>query len=109
VFLKQSRYTYCDAKLIAAHWKQSIERSKAFIGGKIALKNTVAIDNTLVGARAAQKGNPAARCSFAEAGFSYDDAQKLAKLWNIGVPQAKVRAEDKILAGGEARVRKLLK
>jgi hypothetical protein len=109
VFLRQSKYTYCDAKIIASLWKQSVERSKAYIGAKLATKNAAAVDNVLASARANAKKNRGARCSFHEAGYSFDDAVALGKIWKISESDTKVRVEDKILAGNEALVRKLLK
>src|SRR5262245_15459843 len=76
-FLKQSRYTYCDVKVLSALWQQSISDAKARVGVKLQARAEKYLDSELANARK----NAAARCTFAEAGFTFDDAQRLAKLW----------------------------
>lgn len=108
-FLRQSKYTYCDAKIIAGLWKESLLQAKTFIGLKLNSNNTAAIDSALVEARAFATKNPAARCTFSEAGFTAYDAQVLAGRWNKTDAQVRATVEQKILAGKEAYVRSLLK
>ena len=108
-FLTQDKYTYCDVKLLSALWKQSVSDAKATIGIKLQAKSDPTIDKMLVDARAAAKKTASLRCTFAEAGFSYEDAATLAKLWKKTESAAKVLAEDKILAGGEKNLRAILK
>jgi hypothetical protein len=109
VFLKQQKYTYCDAKFLSVLWKTSVSDAKTTIGGKVFAKQEATLDAALPGARKAAAAAKGGRCTFHEAGFSYTDAQKLAKLWKVPESTAKTKAEDKILAGGEKGLRSILK
>lgn len=108
-YLQQDKYTYCDVKILSALWKQSIADSKVTVGAKIQAKNDAFLTAELTKARQAAQKNPAARCKFSEAGFTYDDAVKLSKAWKNTAAQAKALAEDKILGGAEKYVRDLVK
>lgn len=108
-FLKQSKYTYCDAKMISGMWKQSVVEGKTLIGAKLISKNTRALTKAVTSARANAKKNPEARCSFDEAGFGYDDVMKLAGVWKKEVSETKARIDEMILNGQEAQVRATLK
>lgn len=108
-FLAQDKYTYCDAKMIAGMWKQSIEESKAFIGAKLGMRSTRSVDRTVSKARVHAQKNQAARCSFHDAGFTYQDAVRLARMWRVSEGDAKALVEDKIVAGQEAAIRQQLR
>ena len=56
-------------------------------------------------ARENARKNASARCTFAEAGFSFDDAQKLAKAWATTAAKAKAMVELKIASGLESSIR----
>ena len=110
-FLQQDKYTYCDAKVLAALWKVSVDDAKANVGRKLSDEKYLSTQLTNARANAKNriaKGEKGTRCSFAEAGLTYEDAQKLAKLWKTTESNAKVMAEDKILAGGEKGLRQIL-
>lgn len=108
VFLKQQKYSYCDAKFLSVLWKTSVADAKTTIGSKVFNKQDATLDSQLPGARKAAATANGGRCTFHEAGFSYADAQKLAKLWKVPEASAKTKAEDKILAGGEKGLRAML-
>jgi hypothetical protein len=108
-FLKQDRFTYCDAKLIAGLWKMGIEEGKAWIGEKLQAKAPNLVEAQLVKARADAKRHPENRCEFGETEFGYDDAVKLAKLWKVDVTRAKTMVEQKVNDGHSAMVRQQLK
>jgi hypothetical protein len=108
-YLQQEKYTYCDVKILSALWKQSVSDAKATVGLKLQNKGEKQLDTALVTARANARKNASLRCTFAEAGFSFDDAKTLAKMWKKTESAAKVMAEEKILAGGEPSLRELLK
>jgi len=59
-------------------------------------------------ARSDSDKNAAKRCGFADTGFSYDDAEKLAKLWKTSVSDAKARVERKASTGNSSVVHELL-
>jgi hypothetical protein len=99
-------YTYCDAKLLSAAWKQSLAEAKALAADKVAAGNAASVEAALDQGRKLASRNKKLRCGFAEAGFTFDDAEVLAKLWSSSTAEAKAVVEDKLLfRGGEARVR----
>ena len=102
-----SKYTYCDAKLLAGLWQQSVADAKATIGRKVGGGNPAAIERALVGARK-RAARTRLRCSYQEAGLTYDDAERLAKLWKRSVTDAKAMIEAKLLTGGVDSIRELL-
>src|SRR6185369_8398270 len=90
-------------------WKQSIAEAKSLAGAKLRASDTATVDRALVDARKNATRNPKLRCNYVEAGFTFEDAEKLAKVWNKTAGQAKALIETKLLApGGEAALRKLL-
>lgn len=107
-FLRQDKYTYCDVKILSSLWKSSIADAKVTVGAKLEANSTAYLDGQLRSARDAAVKNPSARCSFNEAGFTYEDAKKLAALWKVGENRAKAIAEDKILGGAEKSLRTML-
>ena len=108
-FLKQDKYTYCDVKALSAMWKQSIADAKVTVGVKLEAKNTTSLDAELKNARQFTQKNPQLRCNYVEAGFSYDDAKKLAAIWKVDVSRAKAMIEEKIAYGGEQSLRVMVK
>jgi len=105
VFLKQNRFTYCDAKMLAAMWRKSVDDAKAFIGAKLSANSVESVKAVVESARKNAVKNAPARCKFAEAGFTFDDAQKLAKLWGVTATKAKATVELKIANGLESSLR----
>jgi hypothetical protein len=104
-----SGYTYCDAKVLAAHWKSSLDDAKATVGVKVGRGITDYVKDELRLARAEAQKDPSRGCRFDETGLRYGDAQKLAKLWKTSVDKAKALVEQKILTdGGEQRIHALL-
>lgn len=106
-FLK-SKYTYCDAKVLSFLWRQSIDESKSRIGRKIGWGDQKILNDMLNRARVNAQKVPKARCKFHEAGYTYEDAEKLSRIWRRSVGDSKSLVEQKILGGGEYVVRKLL-
>lgn len=104
----QSGYAYCDAKLLSSLWSTSVAESKATIGRKVRGGNKPAVEASLVRARGAAAKDPAKRCVFSDTGFSYADAEKLAKLWKMPITKAKALVEQKVTAGDSEVVRSQL-
>jgi hypothetical protein len=100
-----SKYRYCDAKLLAGMWKSSIEDAKTTIGAKVMARSGAVVEKLLADAR---KQPSPARCSFYDAGFSYEDIEKLAKVWKKSISDSKAFANDKIFWGNEAMLHRLL-
>ncbi len=82
-----SQYTYCDAKLVAGLWKISIDDAKAEIGRKIEGGYAGNIAPILQQARDASL-----TCEWADVPHGYDDAERLARVWNMdSVEDAKAK------------------
>src|ERR1043165_8772158 len=84
-FLKQEKYTYCDAKILAEHWKIATKDAKATIGSKIQLGS----DDFLRKELDASWQTTKLKCTYVDGGFTLKDGQKLAKLWPITVAESK--------------------
>ncbi len=76
-----SKYTYCDAKLVAGVWSISITQAKAEIGMKI--QNGIESNIPLILRDARNAGYA---CEWADTPHNYNDAEKLAKLWGYADP-----------------------
>jgi hypothetical protein len=103
-----SKYTYCDAKMLSFLWRQSIDESKSRIGRKVGWGDDKVLEGMLRRARNQAQKLPKARCNFHEAGFTYQDAEKLSRIWRTSPGQSKSLVEQKIMGGGESKVRSLL-
>lgn len=80
-----SQYHYCDAKLMADFWGESIWQAKAGIGARILLGSGDYIPGKLQASR--DNGN---QCNWSETGFGYEDAENIASLWGLSsVEEAK--------------------
>lgn len=82
-----SGYLYCDAKLVAEFWGADIGETKATIGLKILNGLGSAVLDILDASR--QAGHA---CEWADTGYTYADAERLARIWGLVEPyQAKLR------------------
>lgn len=102
----QSNLTYCDAKVVAHLWKTSVSESKVQLGRKIRAKSDPS--SAVQAARRATASLPSKRCSWTEAGFSYEDAEKLGRLWSKSTFEAKAIMDQKIASLGDRELRKIL-
>ena len=102
-------YGYCDAKALGAMWRSSPVMAKAMGGyvllggGQKTLQGALHMSRKLAG-RTRQGA-----CTFSEAGFSPNDAANLGRAWGVSPGQARVRAEQKLLWGGERDLRSMLR
>ncbi len=108
-FHAQTKYTYCDAHMIGTLWGKALSDGKVAIGAKLAAKKKTALVKLVADARKNAKKNPDARCSFYDAGFSYDDATLLGKLWKKDPSDVKSLVPEKIALGQEAALNATLK
>lgn len=104
-----SGLTYCDATVLSKYWRISVTDSKTLVGRKIRSNNRPTLNAALKQARDGAEKSASKRCEFDDTGFSYSDAQKLAKLWKTSVTEAKSRVERKASTGDASVVRQLLK
>lgn len=89
-----SGYEYCDAVILGLHWRLSPDQTKLEIGRNFATYNQTLVRDALNESR--NNGN---RCGFEDTGFSYEDAEAVAALWEIGVEDAKAALADKVSTG----------
>jgi hypothetical protein len=95
-----SRYTYCDAKLLAGVWRiKDIGESKSRLGRLIRLQEHALIQTRLGQAYAAANNGSGVRCTWDDGGYSPVDASKLAKVWRLSLTETKARIEVKINNG----------
>jgi hypothetical protein len=102
VFLNKG-YNYCDAKLLAGFWGVSVDQAKSTGGEKIANGLSKNLKNMLGQAR--QQG----RCDWSDTGYSYEDAEALARYWGRSVDDAKAKVANFYTAGDAKKVDRALK
>jgi hypothetical protein len=97
-----SRYNYCDAKMVAALWGLNISAGKDRIGNKILYGIEYVVDQDLANSR--QRGNS---CSFEDTEFTYEDAQRLSNAWGgrLSVWDAKTKIAAFVTAGQSSEIR----
>ena len=89
-----SGFTYCDAKMIGAYFQQSAYEGKIFIGRKIGVG---LIDNIPWYLQRAREGGN--KCQWGEGPYGYDDAVKLARMWNKDVAATKTTIANMVTLG----------
>lgn len=107
-FLASDTYDYCHARMVGALWGGDVREAKATIGLKLDMGWTDSLAMLLDRARQNAQQVPAARCTFQESPYLYEDAAALARLWGVDTAQAKARVEQKYLDGTEAVIRQEL-
>jgi hypothetical protein len=97
-----SRYEYCDAKMVGALWGMDAYAGKLRIGNKILYGIANIVEEDLTNSR--QRGNS---CNFDETGFSYQDAQRLSSAWGgrLSVWDAKTKIAAFVTAGQSSQIR----
>jgi hypothetical protein len=97
-----SRYEYCDAKMVAALWGLDVYAGKLRIGNKILYGIADIVEEDLTNSR--QRGNS---CNFNETGFSYRDARRLSNAWGgrLSVWDAKTKIAAFVTAGQSSQIR----
>ncbi len=110
-FYNQSKYTFCDAKMLSGQWRQSMADTKARIGQKIlagrdALKY---LDGELGHARDHARKDAASRCTITDINLSYDDIAAVAAAWNDTPADVKTLIENKVMSGMEAQAVQLVR
>ena len=98
-------FVYCDAKLLAAHWKIDIGEAKSRIGRLVRVGQKPLVGTRLAQAYALAGSGRGARCDFSDSGYSFADATKLAKVWGVSVAEAKATVERKLNWGDDNMIR----
>lgn len=79
-FYSSGKYTSCDIKYLSDLWNEPWWETKVSAGQKIMSGNENILREDLGVAR--QNGiNKGIRCEYSEGGYSYNDAEKLARYW----------------------------
>jgi len=92
-----AKYTYCDAKLVAAMWGSGIPATKVRMGQKVMAGQQAQITTKLQASRAS--GNT---CTWADTRYSYEDAQKIAAHWGWDVGPTKAKVAESFTKGNSA-------
>jgi len=104
----EGQYTYCDAKLLAAYWGQSVYEAKARAGEKLLRDERSVVEDFLSSARNQAPEN-GTTCSFNEDGYTYDDAALLAQYWGKATPwDAKLKINSLLMSGNNADIQNAL-
>jgi hypothetical protein len=105
----ESSYDYCDAKLLAGFWGESVSDAKATISQKIDLGAEDFVKSALSTARERAIIQETPVCTIYEMGYTYADAEALAAAWSIDVTEAKATMFQKMLHQGEDGLRDALR
>lgn len=95
-----SSFGYCDAKVLAALWGESIDEAKTSIGRMLMNDERPLLEDKLNGSRERALesfSNRDIRCHYDEIGLGYEDAVALGTFWSIDPWEAKMRIEEKFL------------
>lgn len=98
-----SRYEYCDAKVLGALWGEDTYTAKSSIGQMLMDGEGALLEEKLAASRQRaldDLSNRDIRCHYDDIGVSYDDAVALAQYWGVDTWEAKMRAEEKFLRDG---------
>lgn len=105
-----SSFDYCDAKLLAGFWGESVSDAKGTISYKLGLGGEAVVRDALKMAqeKALQTGTPT--CSIYEMGYQPADAEALATFFNYSsLSEAKAAMFNKMLNQGEPALIQVLK
>lgn len=100
----QSQYDYWDAKLLAKFWGQDLAETKARMGRKILWggENKAMLGMFLADARVKALGSVENLEFYSESGYSYNDAEALARYWgDADAWQGKLRIERNLILGND--------
>lgn len=100
---QSSRYNYCDAKMLGAVWGFNADRGKIEIGMKIL--NGIEGNLEPLFEQSRQAGN---ECGWEDTGLTYEDAVRLAAVWETTPLEAKATAATHYTYGTWGQVRNAL-
>jgi len=103
------KYTYCDAKILAAYWEQSIFETKARAGTKLLAGENGILESYLTKARIRAQDIGQPKCTYNEEGYTYQDAVILAEYWGKATPwDAKLKMNHLLMQGSNAAIQNVL-
>ena len=104
-------YDYCHAKMIGKAYGVGIYETKVWLGQLLTRGEKEMVESKLSFAQGRVETANAGQniCDFHETRFNYADAEKLSKMWNISVSEAKLTLANKYLHGLERSVEEQLR
>ncbi len=101
------KYTYCDAKTLAAYWDQPIFEAKSRAGEKLLNGENGILEGYLARARTRAQDIGQPTCTYNDEGYSYEDAAILAEYWGKSTPwDAKLKMNRLLAQGSNAAIQK---
>ena len=97
------RFDYCHAKMVANSYGMRVSDTKVWLG-ELLQSDPRLVDLKLEFAQETVQKKPAAGCHFEDTKYSYADAQKLSKVWEISVMEAKSAIVQKYAWGMEQNI-----
>jgi hypothetical protein len=106
----ESSFDYCDAKLMAGFWGESVSEAKATISFTLGVGGEDLVRQSLKMAREKALQTSSPTCSIYEMGYAPADAEALAKYFNYSsTSEAKAAMFNKMLNQGEPALIQVLK
>ena len=105
---RASRFTMCDASLLARMWGKTVYENKKYIGQKLLSGWPEIIDDHLRDARDKITRGHLAKCTWSDTGFDYADAQLLSREWGVSTWEAKQTIATKLTWGMGENIETLL-
>ena len=102
-----TKYDYCHAKMVAYAYGMQASDTKIWLG-ELLQSDAELVDLKLKFAQQTIKKDPAGACNFTDTRYSYADAEKLSKIWEISVIEAKSWVVQKYAWGMEQNIDALL-
>lgn len=104
-----ANYNFCDAKVLAAFWGESIFEAKLSIGNKILNLGATTADATLTAARStAISSENELPCIYSDGGYDYKDSAALANYWDMDLSETKSKMSFLHVTGASDIVRATL-
>lgn len=106
-----SGYSYWDAMVLADFWGQDVTEAKSRVGAKLLgpVESKLFLQLTLTDARSKALGNAEELRIFGASGYSYDDAEKLARFWGKdNAFEGKLMIERNLILGNQDLVSQVL-
>lgn len=93
----QKLYGYCDARVLAGFWGLEVDEAKVRMGRSFDDQDQ--LDEDLLDQARERYMAEGLRCDFYASGYTYDDAQALAALYEMDIMEAKALMDDKLTRG----------
>lgn len=105
---RAGEWTYCDVRIYAAGAGTTPEAARAKIVELLDAGKGKEVADRINGHRSKITPDGWSTCPYWEAGYSYEDAEALARLWSVDVQEAKARIERKLIFKTDDGLRELI-